>query len=249
VKQGETLFGIALEYGLDYRELAQLNDIASPYTIKAGQTLALLEPSSKSIVATPLAPPQFQQGPAVNTLLKTEPKAVKLPYSNEALARFDAQDKKASFAPEAPVAAQAAASVGKPAQGQADSEAEDISWGWPATGKVLAGFSEEGKSKGLDISGALGQPIYATAGGKVIFVGSQLRGYGKLIIIKHNDVYLSAYAHNSQILLKEGQRVIKGQKIAEMGNTDADQVKLHFEIRRFGKPVDPLKYLPGMGSG
>ncbi|MGH8716981.1 MAG: peptidoglycan DD-metalloendopeptidase family protein, partial [Burkholderiales bacterium] len=98
--------------------------------------------------------------------------------------------------------------------------------------------------KGVDIAGSIGQPVYASAPGKVVYSGSGLRGYGKLIIIKHNDTYLSAYAHNSEILVKEGQAVVKGQKIGEMGNSDADQVKLHFEIRRLGKPVDPLKYLP-----
>jgi len=115
---------------------------------------------------------------------------------------------------------------------------------WPAKGKVVTGFSEATSLKGIDIAGATGQPIAASAGGKVVYAGTGLRGYGKLIIIKHNGTYLSAYAHNKEILVKEGQQVAKGQKIAEMGNTDADQVKLHFEIRRQGKPVDPLRYLP-----
>ena len=108
----------------------------------------------------------------------------------------------------------------------------------------MTGFSEAASLKGIDIAGAAGQPVAASAGGKVVYAGTGLRGYGKLIIIKHNGTYLSAYAHNRDILVKEGQQVTKGQKIAEMGNSDADQVKLHFEIRRQGKPMDPLKYLP-----
>jgi len=121
---------------------------------------------------------------------------------------------------------------------------EKVDWVWPAKGKVVSGFSEATSLKGIDIAGSTGQPIAASAGGKVVYAGTGLRGYGKLIIIKHNGTYLSAYAHNKEILVKEGQQVAKGQKIAEMGNTDADQVKLHFEIRRQGKPVDPLRYLP-----
>ena len=123
-------------------------------------------------------------------------------------------------------------------------EDETLEWSLPAQGKLVAGFSESANNKGIDIAGKLGQPITASAPGKVVYSGSGLRGYGKLVIIKHNKTYLSAYAHNDQVLVKEGQSVTRGQKIAEMGNTDADQVKLHFEVRRFGKPVDPAKYLP-----
>jgi lipoprotein NlpD len=114
----------------------------------------------------------------------------------------------------------------------------------PTTGKVIAGYSESDNRKGVDIAGQRGQSVVASVSGKVVYSGSGLRGYGKLIIIKHNKTYLSAYAHNEQILVKEGQSVSKGQKIAEMGSSDADQVKLHFEIRKMGKPVDPAKYLP-----
>ena len=114
----------------------------------------------------------------------------------------------------------------------------------PTMGKIIADFSEAANKKGIDIAGKLGQPVTASAPGKVVYSGSGLRGYGKLVIIKHNKTYLSAYAHNDQVLVKEGQSVARGQKIAEMGNSDAEQVKLHFEVRRFGKPVDPAKYLP-----
>lgn len=119
---------------------------------------------------------------------------------------------------------------------------EDIDWAWPTKGKVVANFNEA-SNKGVDISGTTGQAVNAAAAGKVIYSGSDLRGYGKLVIIKHNSTYLSVYAHNSQIVIKEGQQVSRGQKIAEMGNSDSNSVKLHFEIRRQGKSVDPSKYL------
>ena len=114
----------------------------------------------------------------------------------------------------------------------------------PTRGKVVGSFSESDNRKGVDIAGKLGQAVLASAPGKVVYSGSGLRGYGKLLIIKHNKTYISAYAHNDQLLVKEGESVSRGQKIAEMGNSDSDQVKLHFEVRRFGKPVDPAKYLP-----
>lgn len=119
----------------------------------------------------------------------------------------------------------------------------EINWIWPTNGSVLAGFDDV-KNKGLDIAGAAGDPVVAAADGRVVYVGAGLRGYGNLIILKHNNIYLTAYAHNQTLLVKEDQAVLKGQKIAEMGNSDADRVKLHFEVRRQGKPVDPAKYLP-----
>ena len=122
---------------------------------------------------------------------------------------------------------------------------DDIAWGWPnvGAGMVLAGFDEQ-RNKGLDIGGKVGDPVLAAADGRVVYAGAGLRGYGNLIILKHNNTYLSAYAHNQTLLVKEDQSVRKGQKIAEMGSSDADRVKLHFEIRRQGKPVDPARYLP-----
>jgi lipoprotein NlpD len=120
---------------------------------------------------------------------------------------------------------------------------DHLGWVWPTSGKVVAGF-ETANLRGIDFAGNAGQPVLASAGGKVVYAGTGLRCYGKLIIVKHNSTYLSAYAHNRDILVKEGQQVSKGQKISEMGDTDTDQVKLHFEIRRLGKPVDPVKYLP-----
>jgi len=138
----------------------------------------------------------------------------------------------AASAPAAPVAAAPSVSAD-----------DDIAWIWPTSGPVLAGFDEV-KNKGLDIGGNAGDPVLAAADGRVVYVGAGLRGYGNLIILKHNNTYLKAYAHNQTLLIKEDQTVRKGQKIAEMGSSDAERVKLHFEVRRQGKPVDPSKYLP-----
>jgi lipoprotein NlpD len=189
--------------------------------------------------------------------LKTGPKALKLPYSEQNLAlvqraaappppRTDTvrvePPAKGETAPKAPAVAQ---EPPRPPAGAEESGDEDaVAFSWPTRGKIIAEFTEA--SKGVDIGGSAGQPVLASAGGKVVYSGSGLRGYGKLIIIKHSKTYLTAYAHNNQLLVKEGQTVTKGQKIAEMGSTDSDRVKLHFEIRRYGKPVDPLKYLPGL---
>jgi lipoprotein NlpD len=164
--------------------------------------------------------------------VKTEPQGVRVPYSDQAYAQL------ASVRPSLPQARPEA-----PASGAAP-EGDDIQFAWPATGKLVNTFSDAASLKGIGIAGKAGQPVYASAPGKVIFSGTGIRGFGKLIVIKHNNTFLSVYGHNSELLVKEGQNVAKGQKIAEMGNTDADEVKLHFEIRRFGKPVDPVKMLP-----
>jgi lipoprotein NlpD len=121
---------------------------------------------------------------------------------------------------------------------------EEVNWIWPAAGAVLSGFDEQKNNKGLDIAGVAGEPVLAAADGRVVYVGAAIRGYGNLIIVKHNNTFVSAYAHNQTLLVKDDQMVRKGQKIAEMGSSDADRVKLHFELRRKGKPVDPAKYLP-----
>jgi lipoprotein NlpD len=135
----------------------------------------------------------------------------------------------------------------KPAAG--DDDEDKVDWGWPTAGKLLSTFNESTNIKGIGIAGKTGQAIIASAPGKVLYSGDGIRGYGKLVIIKHNKVFLSVYAHNSQVTVKEGQAVVRGQKIAEMGNSDGDQVKLHFEIRRFGKPVDPIRLLPADRAG
>jgi lipoprotein NlpD len=181
--------------------------------------------------------------PSANT--KSTPKVGKVAYSAQALAQVEHLQGELGTAATTPpaIAATAPSKVTAPSAHQLDDESP-LEWGMPTSGKLVAGFSENDNRKGVDIIGQRGQAVLASAAGKVVYSGSGLRGYGKLVIIKHNKTYLSAYAHNDQILVKEGQSVTKGQKIAEMGNSDADQVKLHFEIRKFGKPVDPAKYLP-----
>lgn len=253
VQKGDTLYSIALEHGQDYKDLAEWNAIQPPaYTIKIGQTLRMSPVKFEG--TAPIKPPAIAEAkplPAPATL-KTEPKASKQPYSDQALAQLEKPEAKPTRAeapkveppkvePPKPESAKPAAA--KPQESAADDD-DAIDWGWPADGKILANFNDNGNSKGMDIGGNAGQTVHAAASGKVVHTGSTLRGYGKLIIVKHNKSYFSVYAHNSQVLVKEGQAVVKGQKIAEMGNTDADRVKLHFEIRRLGKPVDPLKYLP-----
>lgn len=204
---------------------------------------------------------------AVPTVLAiNEPKAIRETYSDEAFKKPLPVAAKA-VSEKAAVVANVTATIAKPEtetikansplKAEAKSEVkpepkaeektsaespEDIDWAWPTKGKVVANFNEA-SNKGVDISGSNGQAVNAAAAGKVIYSGSDLRGYGKLVIIKHNSTYLSVYAHNSQIVIKEGQQVSRGQKIAEMGNSDSNSVKLHFEIRRQGKSVDPSKYL------
>ena len=188
--------------------------------------------------------------PGTNTAtLKREPKGGKETYSDAALAQAQGQAKSVelSASPAATVKPEIKPDT-KPEPASATpsaspANAEDIAWVWPNNGKIIGTFSE-GASKGIDIAGKAGDPVLAAGEGKVVYSGNAVRGYGKLVIIKHTSTYLSAYAHNQNILVKDGQKVNKGQKIAEMGNSDADQVKLHFEVRRQGKPVDPLKYLP-----
>ena len=285
VKRGDTLYQIALDHGLDYRELAAWNNIDNINRIQVGQVLVLSPPGQApapgGVVTAPLAaaPPVTPSGaearsPAApppaggrgNTAtFKTEPRAIKLPYTEQALAQLQQHSPMpaplgAAASPEPRAAAppavppspatppSAAAPPASPPRADAgrvpEIDDEKLDWIWPATGKIVSGFSETANLKGIDIAGKSGQPVVASAAGKVVYAGTGLRGYGKLIIVKHNGTFLSAYAHNKEIDVKEGQQVAKGQKIAEMGDTDADQVKLHFEIRRLGKPVDPTRYLP-----
>jgi len=256
VKRGDTLYSIALDNGLDYRELAAWNNITDPAAIKAGLVLRM-RPPGQAMAAQPEGGAQVQpearvqvqpvtvpgsvepragtEPPRVAGDLKTGPKAMKLPYSEENVAMLLRQ------APAAPTPEPV------PPQPSAEDGQDTVAWIWPAAGRVLAGFSEA-TNKGVDILGKIGDPVFASASGRVVYSGTGLRGYGKLVIIKHNQTYLSAYAHNSNLLVKEGQNVVRGQKIAEIGNTDSSQAKLHFEIRRLGKPVDPLKFLPDRPS-
>lgn len=255
VQKGDTLYSIAFNYGFGYRELAELNGIQNPSAISIGQTIRLFP--NKSIAPAPVA--TIESKPT-ETLPKEQPKLVKYAYSEAAMALID-KVQQATY-PETiaspntapavvpPSSSSAAANAKQVAKAQSDDNVDDekeelaLDWGMPTQGKLISRFSESANRKGIDIAGKLGQPVLASAAGKVVYSGSGLRGYGKLIIIKHNATYLSAYAHNDKILVKEGQSVTRGQKIAAMGSTDADQVKLHFEVRRLGKPVDPAKFLP-----
>ena len=269
VKRGDTLYSIALDNGVDYRELAAWNGLADPAVLKEGTVLRLRSPQAPLLGApeartpaqadtgvqvqpivtpgavearalgeqrsaaeqpraggAPLAPAEAPKA----ELLKTGPKGIKLPYSEENVAaamRLSPPEIKAEAEP-VPAA---------PAQ------PDSVDWMWPTAGKVLATLPK-GSNKGVDILGKIGDPVFASASGRVMYSGTGLRGYGKLVIIKHNDTYLSTYAHNSKLLVKQGDNVVKGQKIAEIGNTDSPQPKLTFEIRKLGKPVDPLQFLP-----
>jgi lipoprotein NlpD len=236
VRKGDTLYSVALDHGLDYRELAQWNGIADAGVIREGQQLRLRPPPSAATVAPLRTAPGVQARPLGESApagdLKTQPMAVRAPYSDQAYAQL------AGIRPAPP-----AGSDARPPAGPGNGD-EGLDWAWPASGKIVSTYSDSGNLKGIGIAGKLGQPVLASAPGRVIFSGTGIRGFGKLIVIKHNNTFLSVYAHNSELLVKEGQAVTRGQRIAEMGSTDTDRVKLHFEIRRFGKPVDPVKLLP-----
>jgi lipoprotein NlpD len=247
VRKGDTLYTIALDLGLDYKELAEWNSLDNPNRISVGQQLRLRAPPSV-VATTPLISAPGVEGRTIgsapslagNEAVKSQPKAVKVPYSEQALAQLSVQP---HVKPPAPAFVRIDPRPEEKPEARDDDD-EKIDWGWPAGGKLLSTFNESTNLKGIGIAGKLGQAVTASAPGKVLYSGDGIRGYGKLVIVKHNKVYLSVYAHNSQLLVKEGQAVLKGQKIAEMGASDADQVRLHFEIRRFGKPIDPLKLLP-----
>ncbi len=268
IQKGDTLYSIARSRGIDQKDLAAWNNIQDAGAIHIGQQLNLSSPSqltqpslfpvpepalpSTAIAATPPnTVPLPEEKQVVSTdKLKVEPKAFKLPYSELAVAQLKglADAPPIVVAKADPIAEKNAGTEMNPVPPAAEAIHSDnrVEWIWPTKGKVLEGFTES--TKGIDIAGKQGQSVTASAAGKVVYSGAGLRGYGKLIIIKHNNTYLSAYAHNNKLLVKEGQTVAKGQQIAEMGNTDASLVKLHFEIRKNGKPVDPLKYLPGISG-
>lgn len=240
VQKGDTLYSIAFDNGLDYREVAEQNNIEDPSSIHIGQQIKLAPSQDLAGERPRIDSKPLPASPSAPIARKDQPKIAKLPYSPQAVAQIEKMQQEPDTQP---VVVAVAVPAVKPVQ-EPDSGSDDgLEWGIPTKGKVVGEFSESANRKGVDIAGTKGQPVLASAAGKVVYSGSGLRGYGKLVIIKHNKTFLSAYAHNEQILVKEGQNVTRGQKIAEMGNTDADQVKLHFEIRKFGKPVDPSKFL------
>lgn len=236
IKPGDTLIRVGLETGQNARDIARWNNIDNPNSLEVGQVLRVappgLDPAAPStrgvnttrVEARPLdtkpAPP------AASTPAGTAPPLTAPPLT-----------------PAAPTLPSVAAGPGASSQAPAREADDEVSWTWPAAGPVIGGF-DEARNKGLAISGKAGDPVFAAADGRVVYAGSGLRGYGNLVIVKHNNTYLTAYAHNQSLLVKEDQVVRRGQKIAEMGSSDADRVQLHFEIRRLGRPIDPARLLP-----
>lgn len=222
VARGETLYSISWRYGYDYREVAAWNNIPPPYTLYPGDELILFVPygtEPRQRPATAVDQRQAATAPAVVASAAPTPRTISAP------ARAVVRSPRVEKTPQ------------RLHQGK-------VSWRWPSEGSIAAGFEPANGKKGLDIRGKLGQSVLAAASGEVVYSGSGLIGYGNLIIIKHSDVYLSAYGHNRLLLVKEGEKVKQGEKIAEMGDSGKDGVILHFEIRRDGKPVNPLPYLP-----
>lgn len=217
VAQGETLYSIAFRYGLDYKSLASSNGISTSYKIYPGQKIRLNSVVGKATGSARIADSSTVTKPSNTTINSSE----HLTSRSENKTQLESKS-----------------TVNKNLYGT-------LRWQWPASGKLLAPFEgDSGVNRGIDLGGKLGESVLAAASGHVVYSGSGLRGYGKLLIIKHNDIFLSAYAHNDQILVKEGDFVKAGQRIADMGSSGTDRVKLHFEIRSDGKPVDPLKFLP-----
>jgi lipoprotein NlpD len=225
VRKGDTLFAIAWYSGNDYRDLAQWNNIASPYTIKVGQTLKLRHFSVKK--------------PTNNTSLKSTP-----PTSKENLTKPVAPPKKQAYGDKKRDISQQVAAK-QPTTVQSEFPSKVKKWVWPVHGIVIETFKAEGAvNKGIDIKAPKGTTVVSAADGKVVYTGNALRGYGNLIIVKHSETYLSAYAHNDSIAVKERDWVKAGQTIATVGDSDADTYKLHFEVRYRGKSLDPLRFLP-----
>lgn len=237
VKPGDTLIRIGLENGQNWKDLVRWNNLENPNIIEVGQVLRVVPPNVDASLAgtRPVPAPKVEtrpldaKPPAATTTVPAAPAA------SPAVA--------SATAPPAAVPAPVPVPMASPATTAARDGDDDVNWAWPANGAVVNGF-DEGRSKGLAIGGKAGDPVLAAADGRVVYAGSGLRGYGNLVILKHNNTYLTAYAHNQTLLVKEDQSVRRGQKIAEMGSTDADRVQLHFEIRRQGKPIDPARLLP-----
>jgi lipoprotein NlpD len=242
VRKGDTLLKIALDFGQNYRDIVAWNNLADPDDIKVGQVLRVSSPerggNSNAIAGTnPITLPGVDKPAAAPK--KTAPRGDKKPFTEGNLAEAQ-KDDNPGVNPKAVERPSGALAAGSTVIANDD---DKLSWMWPSNGRIIATF-DEGKNKGIDIAGKLGQQVMAAGPGKVMYAGSGIRGYGNLVIVKHSNSLLSAYAHNRAILVKEGESVAKGQAIAEMGDSDADTVKLHFEIRQQGKPVDPSKFLP-----
>ena len=232
VRKGDTLYSIAFRYGLDFRQLARSNGISDRYAIYPGQTLKLkVLPPSRAVTS------QSSTKKAVS--------AQQTVSSKKTVAPQKSTKPKASVKPAAPARKK---SVSPPVARKSVTSSvanRTLSWRWPVSGKIIQGYSSRGKvNKGINFSGNKGDPVRAAEAGKIVYAGSGLLGYGNLVIINHNQKYLSAYAHNSRIHVKENDMVKVGDKIAEVGSSGATRTMLHFEIRKDGRPVDPMKYLP-----
>jgi lipoprotein NlpD len=228
VKPGDTLMRIGLETGQSWRDLARWNGLDNPNALEVGQALRVVPPGADpaAVNVKPISTPKFESKPL--DARTATPASAPAPSATAPTAT----------APTVTVPISPTSAPSSPKD-----SADDLQWAWPASGAVVAGF-DDSRTKGLVISGKAGDPVLAAADGFVVYAGSGLRGYGNLIIVKHNATYLSAYAHNQTLLVKEDQAVKRGQKIAEMGASDAERVQLHFEIRRMGKPIDPSRVLP-----
>lgn len=216
VVAGDTLYSIAWDAGRDYKDVARWNGIGPPYLLQPGQRLRLTPPVPTHATQPARAPSAAAPAPPAAAPSTQRPKKPKAKPPSRPVATAASRPASTDFGP----------------------------WVWPVRGKLIHSYAAKNGSNGIDIAGTPGQAIYAAADGRVVYSGSGLRGYGQLIILKHNDDFLSAYAHNDKIFVKEGDVIKRGQHIAAMGNSGADRTKLHFEIRRDGVPVDPIHYLP-----
>ena len=234
VQRGDTLYSIALAFGVDVRELARWNEMPDASVLRVGQLLRVVPPAEPEVATvTPITP-----GGSTEVRPLPAPGAVTAPTPLPPAAVPE------TAPPERPEVAVAPPTAPSPApSAAAPSTAPSTQWLWPSAGKVIDSFDAP-RNKGVDISGTEGEPVKAAADGEVVHVGSALRGYGNLVIIRHPGDYVTAYGHNRKVLVQQGQQVKRGQQIAELGRSDADRPKLHFEIRHQGKPLDPVKYLP-----
>ncbi len=237
VKPGDTLIRIGLDNGQNWKDLVRWNNLENPNLIEVGQVLRVVAPGVDPTIAAsrPVATPRIESRPLEPRPAEPKPVAATPPPAASALPGQPP-------VPPVPTAVASGSNQPPPPSGPRDSD-DDIVWSWPAPTPVTTPF-DDARNKGLDFRGKPGDPVLAAADGRVVYAGSGLRGYGNLVILKHNATYLTAYAHNQTLLVKDDQTVRRGQKIAEMGSTDADSVQLHFEIRKQGKPIDPAKLLP-----
>lgn len=246
VRPSDTLLRIALDNGQNWKDLARWNGIENPNVIEIGQVLRVIPPGADAATAgtRPVTTAKVETRPLdARTSAASASAPAAGPLASAPAAGPASTPAAPAGAGASSVSVAAPVPVPAPVVAVAPQGDDAVAWMWPAAGPVTTVFDDV-KSKGLAIAGKAGDPVLAAADGRVVYAGSGLRGYGNLVIVKHNSTYLTAYAHNQTLLVKEDQAVRRGQKIAEMGSTDAERVQLHFEIRRQGKPVDPARLLP-----